>query len=420
MPQLSVIVTCYNIAPYLAQCLDSVIAQTLTDIEIIVVDDGSTDETPAIITDYAARDARIKPILLQENTIGGVATAANTGMDAATGDYIGFADGDDYVEPQMFQRLYDEAIKADRAPLAMCRYLLQDEATNEQRPPADARRWEWVNGVTTVELTPDNRGDYLKFIAVPWRKIYRRDWVEAHKLRFPVGDYFFEDNPLHWMALISAERLVLVPEILCYHRVARIGQTMETADEKLFRMFQHHETIYGWLEKTGQVDTYRLELLGWVVSQLEWISQRTPPQLQASLYEAVLPAFSHYDTGDKDAMLAQAQKGRRAHLMCDALIKKDQAAFLAALDDTPRNESLITKGLHGLRHNGVRDTAKLSVRYLRDRIGDRVRPYRNTSLSTNDDLMMALVVLQRRIDRLEAKLDEATNPAHVVDAKKDT
>ena len=245
MPKLSIIVTCYNIEPYLVQCLESVIGQTMTDIEIIIVDDGSKDGTPAIIRDYAARDSRIKTVLMTTNTIGGVATAANAGLDIATGDYIGFADGDDYCEPTMFEKLYDAAVASD-SDLSMCQYLLEDERTSERRPPAEKHRWKDIKDVKHVVLTTEETRVYLQFIAVPWRKIYRRSLLDAHAIRFPVGDFFFEDNPFHWFSLISANAVVLVPEVLCYHRVARVGQTMETADARLFKIFQHHAIIQDW------------------------------------------------------------------------------------------------------------------------------------------------------------------------------
>ena len=92
MPVLSVIVTSYNIEDYLAGCLDTVINQSLRDMEIIVVDDGSSDRTPDIIREYAEKDSRIRPILLPENTIGGVASAANAGLDAATVAEVAGAD----------------------------------------------------------------------------------------------------------------------------------------------------------------------------------------------------------------------------------------------------------------------------------------------------------------------------------------
>ena len=135
MPRLSIIVTAYNIEPYIRESLDCVLAQTLRDIEIIVVDDGSSDGTPAIIREYAERDARIRPILFQTNTIGGGATAANAGIEAATGDFIGFADGDDLYDPTMFARLHEAAI-AHSADLAMCDYQLLDARTGETRDPS--------------------------------------------------------------------------------------------------------------------------------------------------------------------------------------------------------------------------------------------------------------------------------------------
>ena len=95
MAEVSIIVTAYNIEGYIEQCLNSVAAQTLSDIEVLVVDDGSTDSTPQKIVEFCDADPRFLPVLLQDNSPGGVATAANTGLDRATGppeviDYYGF------------------------------------------------------------------------------------------------------------------------------------------------------------------------------------------------------------------------------------------------------------------------------------------------------------------------------------------
>ena len=94
---LSIIVTAYNIEDYIEQCLDSVAAQTLSDLEVLVVDDGSSDSTPQKIVEFCAGDPRFIPMLLPENSPGGVATAANAGLDRATSPWVGFVDGDDYV-----------------------------------------------------------------------------------------------------------------------------------------------------------------------------------------------------------------------------------------------------------------------------------------------------------------------------------
>ena len=85
--------------------------------------------------------------------------------------------------------------------------------------------------------TCQTRRQFLRFIAVPWRKLYRRSLLEDHAIRFPVSDSFYEDNPFHWFSVISARSIAVVPEVLCYHRVGRAGQTMATADERLFQIF---------------------------------------------------------------------------------------------------------------------------------------------------------------------------------------
>ena len=116
--KISVIVPAYNLEAYLPRCLDSILAQTYENIEILAVDDGSVDGTYAIAREYAARDSRVKAIH-QEN--GGVTSARLRGVAEATGDWIGFIDGDDEIEPQMYQRLLENALAQD-ADISHCGY----------------------------------------------------------------------------------------------------------------------------------------------------------------------------------------------------------------------------------------------------------------------------------------------------------
>lgn len=117
---ISIIVPAYNIAPYLERCIDSILAQTHRELEIIVVNDGSTDDTGAILDRRAAADIRIKAIH-KEN--GGVSSARIRGIAAASGDYIGFVDGDDYVEAEMFSHLLKNALDQD-ADISHCGYQM--------------------------------------------------------------------------------------------------------------------------------------------------------------------------------------------------------------------------------------------------------------------------------------------------------
>ena len=115
-PKISVIVPAYNNAPWLPNTLDSILAQTYKNLEVIVVDDGSSDDTPAVLRCYEEKDSRIRII---RKTNGGVTSARLLGVAESTGDWIGFVDGDDYIEPQMYARLMENAVTY-RADISHC------------------------------------------------------------------------------------------------------------------------------------------------------------------------------------------------------------------------------------------------------------------------------------------------------------
>ena len=117
---VSVIIPAYNIEDYIGRCLDSVLSQTYKNLEILVVDDGSSDCTGEILDDYEKKDQRIR-VIHKEN--GGVSSARNIGIEAATGDYIGFVDGDDLMEPEMYKTLVN-LLKEENADIAHCGYQM--------------------------------------------------------------------------------------------------------------------------------------------------------------------------------------------------------------------------------------------------------------------------------------------------------
>ena len=410
MAEVSIIVTTYNIEDYIEQSLASVAAQTLTDIEVIVVDDGSSDSTPQIITNFCDRDPRFVPVLLGENSPGGVATPANAGLERASAPWVGFVDGDDHVEPTMFEKLHDAALAHD-ADLAMCGYQEEVDGTGERHDPADAHRWAPLSE-PFYELDVSTSKTFLRFIAVPWRKLYRRQMLEERSIRFPVSDGFFEDNPFHWFSVVSASSIALVPEVLCYHRVARSGQTMATIDEKLFHIFHHHDTIHAWLYDRGLLDLYQSTLLGWVISQMEWISQRTPPELRRRLFDVLVPIFASYSHEVINTALEENDKGVTAHRLSTAVAKGEFGTFARTLSARPGADNPVVTAAFHLRHSGVRHTALLTGRYLRNTIQSSRLPGRLTRASqaapvTNTrDVLFGLVVIEHRLRRMEKRLDD--------------
>ena len=401
MPRLSVIVTTYNIEKYVEQAVRSVCRQTLDDIEIIVVDDGSTDSTPAVLSRLAAGDERIKLRLRGQNSIGGVATAANAGLDMASGQYVGFMDGDDYCDPTMFAKLL-EAAETHHAEMAMCQYRLVDEVSGEETWPADQNRWNAFDH-RVLRLGTTEREQLLRFVAVPWRKIYLRKFLDSNNLRFPVVDYFYEDNPFHWFCILSARTLVLVPEALCYHRMARVGQTMSTADARLFRMFEHAQTIRSWLSEHDLGDQYAGSLIVWVVSQFEWISQRTPPSLRAQLVSAVQPALQPYSDPTIEAALVHAGKGRRARALAAAARAGNVAEVALILDRWGRPGNPAIGAAYHLRYSGMRETAIRTVNRVRTRRDEAPPPDLEEIRPTfsNRDIVVALTLIEHRLTALE-------------------
>ncbi len=331
MPEISVIVTAYNIEAYIDECLDDILAQDFDDLEIIVVDDGSRDGTPDRINAAAERDARIVPLLLETNSVGGVATAANTGIERATGRYIGFADGDDRYDPTMFGKLHAAAL-SNRADLAICSYLNMDAETGETAEPPDEARWREIAPERVLALDEANRRRALSLNAVPWRKLYDARLLKHAGLRFPVGDFFYEDNPFHWFTILTAERLAFVDERLCRHRVNRIGQTTANVDAKLLRMFQHHAIIKRWLEENGHDAAFRLDLLSWAGRQLSWIGRKCPEGLRADLFAAIREVVALHGTEDLAAPELRDRIGKRTSRLLLAAREDDFSTFRAGLD----------------------------------------------------------------------------------------
>lgn len=180
-PVLSVIVPVYNVETYLRRCLDSLIYQSLRSIEIICVNDGSTDGSADILAEYAARDARIT-VITQENR--GLSGARNTGLRAARGELITFVDSDDCVHPQA----YEKALAYMTDDVDFVAFGVQ--VVGDRREQRCYKKYFQYSVLGKVELSSSI---LLKTNVCVWNKIYRRSIIEAHGIRFPEG-VIYEDN----------------------------------------------------------------------------------------------------------------------------------------------------------------------------------------------------------------------------------
>ncbi|KUF08973.1 glycosyltransferase family 2 protein [Pseudoponticoccus marisrubri] len=292
--QMSFIVTTYNVAPYVEKCLASVLEAARPGDEIIVVDDGSTDATPAMIR-HLSRIRDVSPyvwvpIFLGTNTPGGVGIPANIGLRQARGGAVFFVDGDDWIEPKGFKeaRRHFEASGDD---VMLANYREFDEAMQAAKPPADAFRWGHLAGIDVSAPQPpadeggraplERRLKALAMIAAPWRKFYLRAALETKGLRFAEGPFFFEDNPFHWDVCLGVDRIGFYNQIVCFHRVNRPGQTMMALDRNLLAFFDHYDAIVSRLPEldhdAAACRAQHAAAMDWLVQNMTWHLQRLDP-----------------------------------------------------------------------------------------------------------------------------------------------
>lgn len=219
---ISIITAVYNIEDYLPRCVDSILAQTYTDLEIILVDDGSTDHSGEICDDYAGRDERIK-VIHKEN--GGLSDARNAGMDAAAGAYIGFVDGDDWIEPGMYRTMYEACI-SNQAQAAVCRYK---QITKSGIIDASTDNSVLLSKTEALEVYLCGDDRYLIYNSV-WSKLF--SWELVKDMRFPVGKNS-EDIMFTTKAFCRLDRLMYLDTAFYNYVLDREGSIMnEKAGER--------------------------------------------------------------------------------------------------------------------------------------------------------------------------------------------
>ncbi len=225
-PSVSIIVPVYNTEAYLGQCLDSVLGQTLSDIEVICVDNGSTDGSLQILRNYADHDPRVTVIVHPEGRLGG---ARNAGLRRATGEYIGFVDSDDFIDAEMYRLLYSCSLRHD-ADLGICgitTYLMDDGAFAPKEPE--------ILGSEECTSIAANRLLFRNLTA--WNKLYRREFIERNCFLFP-EDTFYEDQVYVPRAYMLANRIAVVSRPCYYYRKQRPGQISTLTDDRIFDIFQ--------------------------------------------------------------------------------------------------------------------------------------------------------------------------------------
>ncbi len=199
MAKVSVIVPVYNVEKYLKRCLDSLINQTLSDIDIICINDGSKDSSLQILEQYAQKDSRIV-IYNQENS--GLSVARNTGLEHASGEYIGFVDSDDWVDLDFYEKLYNSA-KNNNADIAVADFIREHPNKKPKRLKLKEEK---------IYTTPEDKFMICKVHreGCVWNKIYRTEFIKSINLKF-VPKMYYEDRDFTIRSLYFSKKLVTTP-----------------------------------------------------------------------------------------------------------------------------------------------------------------------------------------------------------------
>lgn len=235
--KISIIIPCYGVEKYLGRCMKTVVNQTLKDIEIILVDDGSPDNVPLMCDELAKKDSRIK-VVHKEN--GGLGFARNSGLDIATGEYVAFVDSDDYVDTSMYETLWNEAF-ASNADVVFCGFKTEQRNGLWKDSNEVAERTEW-NGdaVKNFMLDMIACAPYIKkerkFEMSVWHSIYRRSIIEDNRIRFhSEREVVSEDFPFQVDFLLKANTVVYIPQSLYFYCLNGTSLTATFKPEKYER-----------------------------------------------------------------------------------------------------------------------------------------------------------------------------------------
>lgn len=255
--KVSIVIPIYNVEKYLRQCLDSVVNQTLKDIEIICVNDGSTDSSPDIIAEYMAKDSRVK-VINKPNS--GYGHSMNMGFDSAVGEYIGIVESDDYADSNMFETLYKMASenRLDVVKSGYYFYFSIPKERNEKQEIVSKILSNKTFCPTTYFKSKMEMVEFFNIKPTIWSSIYRKDFIRENQIRFnetPGASY--QDAGFNFKVWSCAERVQLIRDAFLHYRqdneassVNSKGKVFCVCDEyeEMQRFLDSHPTKKGALE----------------------------------------------------------------------------------------------------------------------------------------------------------------------------
>lgn len=288
MVKISVIVPCYNVEDYLEECLDSIINQTFRDIEIICINDGSTDNTLNILNEYAKKDNRIR-IISQSNK--GLSMARNVALENITGEYVTFIDSDDYIELTTFEELLK--ITEDKSlDLLIFKLINFDNETHEQSKDSYFEM-NFVKDIVGENIfTHEDIGEKFYYMSVTAPgKLYKYDLLKD--IRFPHG-LIFEDNPFFIEVMFRAERVYFYDRYL-YHRRIRDTSITQSSTDMFYHIIEIHNIIIDITKEYGFFDKYQVMSYRRKISDIHRYLQLINEEDKPSFFEKMKEDYKRFE-----------------------------------------------------------------------------------------------------------------------------
>ena len=283
MAKISVIVPIYNDDRYLQECLDTIINQTFEDIEIICVNDGSTDESLNILKQYESRDCRVK-VISQENK--GVGAARNAGIKIACGEYIYFIDADDYLELTGLEEMYDLSQQMD-LDLLIFKLVTFDDETGERNYNYSDMPFLLDIGKDVFSYT-DFKKDLFKVDVTVYTKFFRKELIEDK--RFLEG-LIFEDNAFYFDYIFDAARIHFYDKCLHYRRI-RKNSLITAASRNHTNLIEVYENIYQKFKDRGLYEEFRESLFMRKVDSFHYRFTLINPKYKNEYYSLMKSDFT--------------------------------------------------------------------------------------------------------------------------------
>ena len=247
MKKVSIIIPVYNASRFLTRCLDSLVNQTLKEIEIICINDGSTDDSSIIIKKYVKKYP--SKVYLYNIKNSGPGYARNYGIKKSIGEYIGFVDSDDYVDHEMYEKMYKKAVSSN-AEIVICDYYFENDCTKKLKINGDKKMYP-----ATLKKKPA----MLNIIdPCPWNKIFKRNLIINCKYRFP-EKLKYEDFGYIPILLIEANKIEKVNEPLYFYYQNNIGETA-TVNDRIFDILDIFLILVNYIKEKNLLKEFYEEL----------------------------------------------------------------------------------------------------------------------------------------------------------------